>query len=66
MDLKGHDNASDSINIILAVVVSVHLSVTSQCSKEMAKHRIIQTMPHELSAKLKWGHPHWKRQMQVG
>jgi len=32
---------------VLAVVVSVHQSVTSQCSKETAKHRIIQTMPHD-------------------
>jgi len=36
---------------VLAVVMclSVHLSITSQCSTETAKHRIPQTMPHDSS-----------------
>ena len=55
-----------------------HVSVClSKCSTKTAKHRIMQTMPHnspgthsfltrKISAKFKRGHPQWRRQMQVG
>jgi len=61
---------------VLDVAVSVYPSVTSQCSTEMAKGRITQSVPHDspvthflmpkISAKLKRGHLQWRRQMQVG
>jgi len=34
-------------DIIVVVCLSVHLFVTSQCYTETAKHRIVQTMPHD-------------------
>ena len=56
--------------------VSVHPSLTSRCSTEMAKRRITQTMPHDSSGtlvsdadnlrKTQTRSPQRKRQMQVG
>jgi len=65
-------------SMVHAVVVclSVCLSVTSWCFTEMAKHRIMQTMPHDspetpdFLCQRSWQHsntaPHWRCQMQVG
>jgi len=63
---------------VLTVVVClpVRVSVTSQCSAETAKRRIMQTMLHEprdssflmtkISAKLKRSHAKQRCQLQVG
>jgi len=34
------------VSVCLSVCLSVHLSITSWCSTDTAKHRIMQTMPH--------------------
>jgi len=58
---------------VLAIIMSVCLSVTSQCSTETAKHRITQTTPHDSPGMLvfwcrkSWqnsngpGHFQWRR-----
>ena len=59
-----------SSRFCLSVCLSVCL--TSRCSTETAKRRIMQAAPHDstrtlvFSAKLKRGHPQRRRQMQVG
>jgi len=66
-----------SAGISCHCVLSIHLSVTSRCSTEMAKRRITQTTPHDSPVtlvfgcrkyrqKFKCGHPQWRCQMQVG
>jgi len=59
---------------IAVYAIVVRLSVTSRWSTETAKRRITQTTPHDrdssflmpkILAKLRRGHPHRRRQMQV-
>ena len=72
--IKAVFTAQRHASTVYATVVC--LSVTSRCSTETAKHRIMQTMPHDstgtlsflmpkISAKLKWGHPQSRCQIQV-